>query len=1036
MAGLFFFCGQILAQSKTITGKVTDAKDGSPLSGVSITVKGGQGTSTGNDGSYSLSIPATAKTIEFSMVGYETETRAVGSSATINVKLTSTDKTMADVVVVGYGTQQKKAFTGSSAKVNVKEFSQLVTPSIDKQLSGRAAGVDVVNVGGLVNTPARIRIRGINSITSGQDPLIIVDGVPIVSGNLALATNSNALGDINPSDIESIDVLKDGSATAIYGSRAANGVILITTKKGTKGRSSVSYEGTFGFSQVYNKFELLNAQEFVTIMNEAYQNAGQFPVAALDANGTNTDWQDNVFVKNAFIQNHTIGVSGGTNKSTYYLSMNYSDQKGVVRSNFNKAYRLRLNIDHEVNKFVKIGNNLSLSRQYDEDQNNGSNALSGAVAAALRALPNVAIYDPNGPYGYNIATNGGSIVNALGQGANLRAIENNYVNIAFVLDNNRYSSDKYRFLDVAYLELSPVKGLKIRSQFSADVFNDYSFQRLDPRHGDGFSQNGIVYNGQQTILRTNWQNYANYNISAKKHNFYFTVGHELQQTKSKFFSAQGSTVSDLFYIKENLISNSTTIPVVGGNYVESSFESLFGRFNYDYDNRYFFQASIRRDGLSSLGSANRYGNFPGFSVGWRPSQEKFWHDNVKLSNWISDVKIKASYATVGNDLGGFRYLSTYGAAPYGNIGGNAVSNVGNPDLRWETSKKLDVGIEMGIWKNRFNLTFDWFKNDIDDQILAVPTPLSAGIPNNSILKNIGTMQNTGIELAIGGDIIRAKNFTWSINANYTSVHNELKSLYPIGGVDATEIPAPGSTNYNYLRIGDPVNILWGYRFAGVNSGNGNPVYYNKDGLLVQRNVLTGSYFFANSMTDPTYGLQTSLTNADKVNLGQVQPKYFGAITNNFQYKNWNLEVMFRYSGGNKIMNVTRQETLLNLFFQNQGKELLNRWTTPGQVTDVPKAAYGTGIASNQNGETISRFVEDGSFLRLQNVVLSYTINPKTLESKTNGYIKSARFYVQGQNLFVWTKYRGIDPEAYNGFGIDNAITPPVRTVSFGVNLGF
>jgi TonB-linked SusC/RagA family outer membrane protein len=1027
-----------LAQ-RTVTGKVTDEK-GNPLANVSVLVRGTTiGTTTSADGTYSLLVPDNGKALVFSAVDMSPVEMAIGSNAQLNTILKNEDKTLAEVVVTGYGTQQKKSFTGSSSKVNAQEFANLMTPSIDKQLAGRATGVQVTNSGGLVNTPARILIRGTNSITQGTGPLIVVDGIPIITGNLAGTTNSNALADINPSDIETIDVLKDGSATAIYGSRAAAGVIVITTKRGVKGRALVSYNGFIGFSKALNRFDLLNAQEFVTIANEKLANASQPLRANMDANNTNTDWQSQAMIDNAPIHNHTLSLQGGNDKTTYFMSLNYSNQKGIIISNYNKSYRARFNLEHDVNKYFKIGNNLTLSRQEDGDQNNGSNALSGAIASSLRLLPNVSPYNAAHPSGYNINYPNG---NSMNPGANTTSIDDNFTNVAFTTRENRFYSDKYRFINNTFIEISPVKGLKFRSQFSADMFSDYSYQGYSPLHGDGYGTptggtNGLVFNFSQNILRYVWQNYFNYNLSIRSHNFFLTAGHELQQDKSKSHSATGTNISDAFFINENIISGTATIQSIGGFVGESGFESLFARFNYDFKNKYFAQATIRRDGQSSLANTKRYGVFPGFSVGWRPSQETFWKNSPFMSKWVSEAKIKFSYAEVGNALGGFPYLSTYGSRPYGNISGISVTAVGNPDLQWETSSKYDIGIELGILNNRLNLTADWFLNKVDGLVFAVPTPLSTGVPGNSISQNIATLENRGIELSLSGTIIRKQDFTWDFNINYTKVNNKITSLYSVGGVP---VPFIENGGYNIIRVGDPINIIYGNLWAGVNSANGHPMYFKADGSLVQLNLSPGGsiggYFVATAKDNPVLGPASSLSFADRAKLGNATPTWFGALSNTLGYKGFSLDFMFRYSGGNSIMNITRQEALLNQSFQNNGREILERWTTAGQITNVPKLRYGQGNNINQTQVANSRFVEKGDYLRLQNVVVSYVIPSASLTRLTNSFISSIRFFVQGQNLAVWTDYSGADPDNISTLGLDNAVSPQVRTISFGVNVGF
>ncbi len=1035
----FVLLSMVVLAQRTVTGKVTD-ESGNAVANASVLVKGTTtGTKSAEDGSYSITVPANGRILVFSSVSMSPLELLIGNQSVVNATLSSEDATLSEVVVTGYGTQQKKAFTGSASKIDVKKFSNLMTPSIDKQLAGRATGVQVTNSGGLVNTPARILVRGINSINQGTGPLYVVDGVPYITGNLAGTTNSNALADLNPADIESIDVLKDGSATAIYGSRAAGGVIAITTKKGARGRARVSYDAFLGFSSALKRFDLLNAEEFVTIANEKLGNANQPLRANMDANKTNTDWQSVAMIDNAPIHSHTLSLQGGNDRTTYYLSLNYSSQRGIIVSNFNKSYRIRVNLEHTLNSFLKLGNNISLSRQEDGDQNNGSNALSGSIASTLRLLPNVSPYNPNHFSGYNINYPNG---NSMNPGANTTSVDDNFTNVAFTTRENKFYSDKYRMMNNAFVEISPVKGLKVRSQFSADVFMDYSYQGWSPLHGDGYGTptggtNGLIVNFSQNILRYVWQNYFNYNYSLSGHNFYLTGGHELQQDKTKFHQATGTNISDAFFINENLISGTASIQTIAGNISETGFESLFGRFNYDFRGKYYAQASIRRDGQSSLASSKRYGVFPGFSVGWIPSQESFWKNSTFLATWLSEVKLKFSYAEVGNDLGGFPYLSTYGSRAYGNISGIAVTSIGNPDLQWETSSKYDVGMELGILNNRFNLVVDYFHNKVDGLVFAVPTPLSTGIPGNSISQNIARMQNKGLEISLSGSIIRSSDFTWDFNINFTKVNNKILSLYSIGGVP---VPFVQNGGYNIIQVGDPINIIYGTNYAGVNTANGHPLYYKANGSLVQLNLSPGGsiggYYGATDKNTATLGAASSLAFADRINLGNPTPTWFGAFSNALGYKGFSLDFMFRYSGGNKIMNITKQEALMNQSFQNNGAEILNRWTTPGQETNVPKLYYGQGNNINQNQIANSRFVEKGDYVRLQNVVLSYALPTGLVTRLTNNFVSSFRLYVQGQNLAVWTDYSGADPDNISSLGLDNAVSPQIRTISFGLNVGF
>lgn len=1025
------FAVQVFAQNaRTVTGKVLD-ESGNPLAGVTVSATGAaKNAVTDAKGNYSIQVPANVASLKFSFVGYGDVESRIGARTNVDINMTSESKALNEVVVVGYGVQQKKAFTGSASKIDTKEFSNLVTPSVDRQLAGRAAGVQVSNPGGDPSTPARIRIRGINSISGGQAPLIVVDGVPFITGNLAANVNSNALGDINPNDIENIEVLKDGSATAIFGSRAANGVIMITTKKGDKsGKMKVNYDATFGFSSPGSYFDLLNANEFIQIANEKRANANLPSAARPSPAGTNTDWQGVVFNNNALAVQQNLSISGGTQKSTYFFSLNYSDQKGILISNRNKAYRLRFNFDSEINKYVKFGNNLTLSKQEDYGQNDGTNALSGGIASTLRMLPNVDPFNPAHPSGFNIQGPG---LNTVGFGPNTIAVDDNYTNPAFTLTQNLFVSDKLRAVNNSYLDITLAKGLKFRSAFTFDILNEYAFSSQSPLHGDGFGAQGSSTNTSQQFWQWVFQNYLNYNKSFGSHNIYITAGQEAQRNQSRFIQGTLQQISDPFFIGRNLITGSGALQFASGGFGRSGFQSLFARVNYDFANKYFFQASVRRDGQSSLAPEVRFGTFPGVSAGWRISQEKFWENSQFLRENFSEVKLKTSYAVVGNQIGGFPYLSTFSSAAYGNLPGLAPNLIGNRSLQWEQNKKYDVGIEIALKGGRFNIGVDWFLNDLDKLILAVPTPNSAGIPGNSISQNIGTARNKGIEITFGGDLVRKKDFNWNISWNHTNLENRITSLYTIGGNPVTNIPG----NYNLLQVGSSLNVLWGVLYAGVNSANGNPMYFNGAGQLVQHNIANNTYYFATGKNDPTFGAQTSLGIADRKELGLSLPTFFGGITNSFRYKNFGLEIMLRYSGGNKIMNITRQEALLSQNFHNNGREILDRWTTPGQITNVPRVMQAQSNAINQNGLAVSRFVEPGDFLRLQNLVFSYNFNNKFLSDKTNGYLKSMRFFVQGQNLAVWTKYSGLDPENASQAGQDNAVSPQLRVVSAGLNVGF
>lgn len=1016
---------------RTVTGRVTDA-NGNPLPNVSVQVKGTQsGTVTNADGSYSLSVPANARTLVFSSVSAATQEVAIGAQTNISVSLQSSERSLDEVVVIGYGTQRRRAVTSSISRVGGDVLADQPVTSVDKALGGQAAGVNVTLGSGIVNAQPRIRIRGINSLTAGRDPLFVIDGIPSFSDGLSGVANTNPLADINPQDIESLEVLKDGAATAIYGSRAANGVVLITTKKGRSGRSQVNYDTYVGTSRQFRRPELLNAEEFVTIANEKLTNANLPAAAFLNSERTNTDWLDVVFRDQATVQSHTLSFNGGTDRTTFYVSANYMNQEGVIITNVAERFGVRANVEHKANKFFRLGNNITISRTEDNDQNNGGNALSGAMGAALRALPNVRVYNPDHPTGYNIT----AANDALGTDANIRTIENNYSNILYVLEKNRFSSDKYRIINNAFLEVTPFEGLSIRSQGSVDYQSGTDFQSLDPIHGDGRSSGGSLF--QQSLQRTRlvWQNYANYNTRiAQDHNLSLTGGVELQRDISRFFNGRGTGLSDVFFGTDNLISGTYTNQFSGGSFGKSGFQSFFGRVSYDFMNRYFVQATIRRDGLSSLAPERRYGTFPGLSVGWRVSEEGFFSG---LNNVFSDLKLRASYAEVGNPLGGFPYLSLYGPAQYGGVSGNAINLVGNPELQWETNKKYNVGLDFAFLNNRLSFVVDYFRNANDGLAFRTPTPPSVGIPGNQITKNIGSMENSGWEFSFNGAAIQKRDFTWNINANFTAQRNEVNSL--TGTSLEQTIPGPNNGTFNILRVGEPINGIYGYQYAGVNSGNGNPMWIKANGSLVQYNVAPGAaagYYLVVKAGDPALGAASSLTGADRVIIGNPLPRYFGGITNTFTYKGLGLDFLVRYQGGNDVYNLTRQEVLLSQGFVNNGREILDRWTPQNTAGSVPKLFYGRDNQINLGGQANSRFLESGDFVRLQNVQLSYTFGNAGLQRRTNNYVRSIRVYVQGQNLGIITDYSGIDPENTSELGIDNSSVPQLRSFTFGLNVGF
>lgn len=1023
---ILLFASSVMAQDRTITGTVTGKEDGLPLPGVSVKIKGSTvGTTTASDGKYSIRAN-TGAVLEFSFVGYASLSRTVGGGNSINVSLTGDSQALSDVVVVGYGTVSKKDNTASVSKVTGGQVTDIAIPSFDRALAGKATGVQVITPSGLLGQAPQIRIRGVNSITSGTSPLIVVDGVPSISGNVGGFTSVNALGDINPNDIESIDILKDGAASAIYGSRAANGVILITTKRGKNG-VQFNYDGFAAIANVSKKFDLLNAEQFVEIANERFVSANQNPQAVLMPDGqggfVNTDWQDYIF-QQAVQQNHAISASGGTDKTKYYFSLGYSDQKGAIVSNSLERYSLRANLDQKINSFLTFGLTSGFTYQNNLGPLAGSNNVSGNTFAALRMLPNVPVYDPADPTGYNISPDRRS----LGRGSNLIPISDNVPNIMFVLENNVRQAKTYRALGSTYLEANILPGLKFKTQLGLDASFVDDFVYTDPRSGDGFSVTGSISQAYSPFVRWNWQNILSYTKSINNaHNIDVTLVSEVQKQRSSFYQANISNLSDIFF-NQNIVSNTFVTPTVNGGLTLNGIESYLARFSYNYKSRYYIGGSIRRDALSALPKANRIGYFPGGSFAWRISEESFFK-NSGITNVLSDVKLRGSVAEVGNtDIGTFPYLGTYGAAAYGNQSGIGFNNTGNPELKWESQQSYDLGLDLSLFKSRVNIvTAYWLKNN-KDVILAAPTPPSIGLPGNSINRNIGSVKNDGFELQISADIFRETKVKWNTTFNISTQRNKVTAL-----VDGRDIIP---TEYNIIRVGESLRSLYGYQSMGVNPANGNPVWLKGNGQLVQGNINTSTYFLYDPANPGTLGASSSLSaDNDRKILGSVIPKWFGGFNNTVTYDNFDLSVFLRFQGGNYIMNRTRQD-LLNMNFVNNGTEVLGRWQSASNPGDgvTPRIYASKSLFINAENAASTRFVEKGDFLRLDNLALGYTF-PSDIVRKIG--ISKLRLYASGQNIFVITGYKGVDPETNTtGNGVDFNGNPQLRTFTFGLNLGF
>ena len=1019
---IVFVAQMTFAQQKSISGSVSD-ESGIPLAGVNILVKGtSTGTQTDFDGKFAISAK-TGDVLSFTYVGLKAQEVTVGASSTMNVKMAEDASVLDEVIVVGYGVQKKSEVTGAISSIQASDMQGLVTPSFEAQLSGRAAGVQVTSNNGILGEAPRIRIRGISSIGSGSSPLIVVDGMPIYSGDIGGSTATNGLADINPNDIESFEILKDGAATAIYGSRAANGVILITTKRGKVGAMKVSYSNTTGFAKAVKTFDLLETPDFLIIANEKRTNAGRAPNAV--GSEFNTDWQKAVLNNSAFQTDHNLSLNGGTESTKYFFSMGYADQQGVAVANSMTRYNLRSNLEHKVNKWLTIGGSIAITRTSYTGLNTGLNSLSGNIFNAIRQLPNTPIFDPNSDSGYNFSSNGANV----GPWQNLSPVGDNIPNIAYVLANNKIESRTNRTIVNTFASIDLFEGLNYRFQASADNPLTKGFQYRNPKHGDGRGANGLLTNNHNDLMRWNIQNILSYNKSfADAHNVGITLVSEYQKDRNESFFGTGTNLLDEFY-NQNLVTSAYGTQESGGGVNENGIISYIGRLSYNYKQKYFLQGSIRRDGISKLSPATRWNNFTGYSGGWNIANEEFFSG---IKGTINEFKIRGSYSEVGNtDIGSYPYLNLARASKYGDLNGIVFSQLGSAELLWETSKKTDFGLDLALFNNKLKFSFDYYNNDIDGLILNVPIPPSLGIPDNRIKKNIGAMSNKGYEFGVDYRAVSNENFSWNITANLTLDKNKVVSIPE--GQDIVGGTFGGIIGDNLIiREGESINSLYGYKYWGVNASNGNPVYYKADGSLVQGNITNQRYyaFDPNNPTDLTTAATLSAS-TDRVVLGSTLPTYYGALINKFTYKSFDLSFMFRFSGGNKIFNATRRE-LANQSLNNSSKEMLGRWQSVQEPGDgmTPKLWDGRGNFINMAGIATTRFVENADFINLDNLTLGYQV-PKSLTDRVK--LDMVRVYIQGQNIWSITDYKGLNPEMETG-GVDYNGTPRSRILSVGLNV--
>ena len=1027
-----------------INGKINDSGSGVGLPGVSILVKGtASGTTTDANGKFSVNAEG-SDVLVISFIGYKTTEVPVNNRTQIDVNLEEDVATLNEVVVVGYGTQTKAEFTGSAAHVSSESLKDIPVQSFEQGLAGKAAGVSIAQPNGALNSTPVIRIRGINSISLSSYPLIVVDGIPINTGNASGQSGvpNNPLGDINPSDIASIDVLKDAASTSIYGSRAAAGVLLITTKSGKAGKAKVAYDSWVGVSNAVRLPTSLNAEEYMMIKNESVDNSllirgvasgpttPKFqPILRQDGSIVDTNWNDLVY-QTGKSQNHSLSVSGGSEATKYFVSVNYSDQQGILKGSEFTRMGTRFNLDHKINDWLNIGTNATYSSTFNSSPNTGSlegNAfgLGGGARLALLSSPNVYAINPDGTY------NTSGAVLGMGNNAN---VSSNFYNFLPTLELNTTSSANDRVIGNFYFGVKLLKGLDYKMSYGVDRLKIENITYNDPLSGQG-SPNGSATNVSRFTNNWNWTNTLTYNHTFfAKHSLSLLAGYDVQKFRNTAWGAQRSVVADGFF--NEFQGSFGQIAPSGNSLSERAFVSVFSRVTYDFDKKYFATINFRRDGNSALGAGKKYGNFGGISAAWALSGEEFYKSSP-LADVMSTVKIRASWGRVGNGnlTDAYPSLSLYNSAQYGDAATFSFSQAGNPNLGWETSDQTNIGADVSFMNDRFTLDITYYNNNVNGLILDVPQALSKGIPGGSIAQNVGGMYNKGLELGITANVINTGKFTYTTNFNITFNKNRVTELFGGASDQIVGTTATAAEASNVTRVGQSVGSLFGARTDGVNPDNGRRIFIDASGRQVQYSAVapTGGSLWTYMDGSPA----PAITVSDYYLIGNALPKYYGGFNNNFKYGNFDLGLNFTYAGGNYIMNGTRG-TWLDGRFWNNTTDVLARWTTPGQVTSVPRMVYGD-VTSNGSAFPISANAEKGDFIRLQTVSLGYKL-PTKLLGKSG--ISSVRLYSQILNAFVITNYSGVDPEiSSNGNtnitpGVDKNSLPQARTFTLGVNVGF
>ncbi|MBG6185676.1 SusC/RagA family TonB-linked outer membrane protein [Flavobacterium sp. CAN_S2] len=974
------------AQESTVSGKVTDM-GGLPVPGANIVVKGTTTSAqTGFDGDFTINAKK-GQILIVSFIGMKTV--EIPASSAMLIKLSDASNQLETVVVVGYGTQSKKKLTDNIARVTAKDIQQIPVSNVQNALVGKLAGVQITQTNGKVDGGINIRVRGAASISAGTQPLYVLDGIPLVTTNESSnGAPTNPLLTLSPNEIESIDVLKDASSAAIYGARGANGVVLITTKRGKEGKGTFSINLSQGVSQATNKRKWLNADQYIELFTEASINGLGDAVEAEDtfdflAQGTDwrnrevdTDWQDTAF-QDGFNTDADFSVSGGDANTRYFFSGAYNNTTGIINSNALERVTARTNVSHKVSDRFTAGMNLSFSRS-EISRVQDDNSFTTPLQAVAQS--------PLSPDRFEDGT------------ANPNTL---YANYLLAIDNSFWKTLMRRVTGKVYGEFKIIPSLKANSDFSYDLLS----QTEDAWYGKDspfMATDGEAYATSVNNETYIFSNYLTFDKTfGEKHDINAVAGMEFNKFNRRFQS-----VTSIYFPNDSFqtVDGGAEVSAGSGNETDYTFVSQFGRITYSFDDKYIFKASIRRDGSSRFGKNERFGTFPAFSAGWIISEESFLKDNATLTF----LKLKGSWGKLGNaELGNFASRQLYGSNPYNLKSGLSFTQAGNDNLTWEKSTQIDFGVEFGLL-NRISVEADYYKKNTDGLLFSVPLALSSGA--TSINQNIGEVQSSGVEFTLNTKNIDSDKLKWNTSLNITTNQSEVISM-PNNNKDII-----GTFTIN--RVGENISSFFLAEYAGVDPANG-------DALYVKNTLLADGSLDKSTTND--------YAEASRVVSGNPFPTLMAGMTNTINYKGIDFSFTFQGEWGASIYNSAgKYQSVAADYFDNQTVDQLDRWQNPGDITNVPQARlYG----SNGTGES-TRFLDKSDFVRLRNLTIGYSLSGNAIKELG---MSSVRLYATGVNLLTFTNYSGYDPEARRddtGIGEEFYSAPPARTIALGVNINF